>query len=107
MKFSLETPNSLEAVLMLAENFRLCICIPLWVWLRYSSGLCDRYTIVKGDQLHITAGWEAQDCRTLSVHYMEGTGLNRAPVAQLVEHRAVTREVVSLTPAGPTLRVFK
>ena len=30
-----------------------------------------------------------------------------APVAQLVEHRAVTREVVSSTPAGPTLRVFK
>ena len=33
--------------------------------------------------------------------------LDRAPVAQLVEHRAVTREVVSSTPAGPTLRVFK
>ena len=32
---------------------------------------------------------------------------NRAPVAQLVEHRAVTREVVSSSPAGPTLRVFK
>ena len=32
---------------------------------------------------------------------------HHAPVAQLVEHRAVTREVVSLTPAGPTLRVFK
>ena len=30
-----------------------------------------------------------------------------APVAQMVEHRAVTREVVSSTPAGPTLRVFK
>ena len=32
---------------------------------------------------------------------------DRAPVAQLVEHRAVTREVVSSTPAGPTLGVFK
>ena len=32
---------------------------------------------------------------------------NRAPVAQLVEHRAVTREVVSSTPAGPILGVFK
>ena len=32
---------------------------------------------------------------------------HRAPVAQLVEHRAVTREVVSSTPAGPTLSVFK
>ena len=32
---------------------------------------------------------------------------SREPVAQLVEHRAVTREVVSSTPAGPTLRVLK
>ena len=31
----------------------------------------------------------------------------RVPVAQLVEHRAVTLEVVSSSPAGPTLRVFK
>ena len=30
-----------------------------------------------------------------------------APVGQLVEHRAVTREVVSSTPAGPSLRVLK
>ena len=30
-----------------------------------------------------------------------------APVAQLVEHRVVTREVVSSTPAGPTLRVLQ
>ena len=29
------------------------------------------------------------------------------PVAQLVEHRVVVREVVSSTPTGPTLRVFK
>ena len=28
------------------------------------------------------------------------------PVAQLVEHRAAMREVVSSTTAGPTLRVF-
>ena len=32
---------------------------------------------------------------------------NRAPMAQLVEHRVVMREVVSSTPAGPTLRVLK
>ena len=32
---------------------------------------------------------------------------NRALVAQLIEHRVVTREVVSSTPAGPTLRVLK
>ena len=30
-----------------------------------------------------------------------------ALVAQLVEHRAVMREVVSSTPAGPILRVLK
>ena len=30
-----------------------------------------------------------------------------APVAQLVEYRAVTQEVVSSTPAGPSLRVLK
>ena len=35
------------------------------------------------------------------------TSANRAPMAQLVEHRDVTREVVSSTPAGPTLRVLK
>ena len=33
--------------------------------------------------------------------------IRRAPVAQLVEHRAVMREVGSSTPAGPTLRVLK
>ena len=31
----------------------------------------------------------------------------RGPVAQLVGHRVVTREVVSSTPTGPTLRVLK
>ena len=33
--------------------------------------------------------------------------LNRTPVAQLVERRAETREVVRSTPAGPSLRVLK
>ena len=33
--------------------------------------------------------------------------INHAPVAQLVEHWAVTWEVVSSTPAGSTLRVLK
>ena len=33
--------------------------------------------------------------------------LHHALVAQLVEHWAVMQEVVSLTPAGPTLRVLK
>ena len=31
----------------------------------------------------------------------------RAPVAQLVEQQAVTREVVSSILAGPTLKVLK
>ena len=35
------------------------------------------------------------------------TRFNRALAAQLDEHRVVTREVVSSTRAGPTLRVFK
>ena len=43
--------------------------------------------------------WKALTVSRLAIY--------RAPVAQLVEHRAVTREVVSSTPAGPTLRVFK
>ena len=30
-----------------------------------------------------------------------------APVAQLVQHQVLMREVVSSTPAGPTLRVLK
>jgi len=30
-----------------------------------------------------------------------------APVAQSIEHRTAMREVVSSTPAGPTLRVLK
>ena len=33
--------------------------------------------------------------------------IDRAPVAQLVERRAVTREVVSSTLTGPLLRVLK
>ena len=31
----------------------------------------------------------------------------RGPMAQLAEHRAVTQEIVSVTTAGPTLRVLK
>ena len=30
-----------------------------------------------------------------------------SPVAQLIEHRLIMREVVSSTPTGPTLRVLK
>ena len=53
-------------------------------------------------------------------HYPPWPGLSSAPiqaklvvaglvnaVAQLVEHRVVVREVVSSTPARPTLRVLK
>ena len=35
------------------------------------------------------------------------SGVERAPIAQLVGRRVVMREVVSSTPAGPTLRVLK
>ena len=35
------------------------------------------------------------------------TVLDRTPMAQLIAHGVVTREVVSSTPAGPTLRVLK
>ena len=38
---------------------------------------------------------------------VDGSEVYRAPVAQLVEHRVVTREVVSSTPARPTLGAFK
>ena len=39
--------------------------------------------------------------RFLGEYLKEKAQPYRAPVAQLVEHRAVTREVVSSTPAGP------
>ena len=35
------------------------------------------------------------------------TPWNRGPVAQLVEQRFALRDIVSLTLAGPTLRVLK
>ena len=46
----------------------------------------DAYRLINKDQI--------------SLHY-------RAPVAQLTQHWIVLREVVSSTPAGPTLRVLK
>ena len=42
-----------------------------------------------------------QDCRHQS------RACYRAPVAPFFEHRVIMREVVSSTPAGPTLRVLK
>ena len=35
------------------------------------------------------------------------SGDTGVPVAQLVEHWVIMREVVSSTPGGPTLRVLK
>ena len=51
----------------------------------------------------------AEGCKDLLDVFMNfiRIGLDRAPVAQLIEHRSVTREVVSSTPVGPTLRVLK
>ena len=43
----------------------------------------------------------------LSMARQDTTPGKRAPVWLLVEHRAVTREVVSSTPAEPSLRVLK
>ena len=43
----------------------------------------------------------APTMRTVSVQVTTRTG------GSLVEHRVVMREVVSSTPAGPTLRVLK
>ena len=59
-----------------------------------SELLIPRLTGTKADCLFAEVGF------TFCVLY-------RAPVAQLVEHRAATQEVVSSTPAGPTLRVLK
>ena len=42
-----------------------------------------------------------QNCR------LQSRACYREPVAQLVEHRVIMQEVVSSTPAGPTLRVLK
>ena len=53
------------------------------------------------------------DVKSAKINYPTGNSvtkgpiLDRAPVAQLVEHWVVTREVVSSIPAGPTLRVLK
>ena len=49
------------------------------------------------------------DCKCLRwVNLRQGLlHVYRAPVAQLVEHRAVTWEVVSLTLAEPSLRLLK
>ena len=53
--------------------------------------------------------------RSVIFYYYNNTGIitiitpvrGGAPVAQLIEHRSVTREVMSSTPVGPTLRVLK
>ena len=43
----------------------------------------------------------------IGASFFKGVAIIVASAKQLVEHRAVTREVVSSTPAGPTLRVLK
>ena len=44
-----------------------------------------------------------ETCATLAREFK----FQSSRVAQLVEHRVVMREVVSSTPAGPSLRVLK
>ena len=46
-------------------------------------------------------------CASISMDSRAGGCRDGAPVTPLVEHRAAMREVVSTTPAGPTLRVLK
>ena len=49
---------------------------------------------------------QAFDCDSFwTRNYLQLDYLERAPVAQLAEQWPITREVVSSTPAGPTLRV--
>ena len=64
------------------------------------SDTADHYLL--GTIQDISRGTNAgsQDC------FLSGKfdKLHCAPVAQLVEHRTTVREVVSLTPARPTLR---
>ena len=69
-----------------------------------------RYTVTCNE----CSGWLI----VMALFYLNASGLimsyyavipvpDRAPVAQLVEHWAAMRKVVSSTLAGPTLRVFK
>ena len=70
-----------------------------------------RYTVTCNETQ--CSGWLI----VMALFYLNDSGLimsyavipvpDRASVAQLVEHRAAMREVVSSTLAGPTLRVFK
>ena len=61
---------------------------------KFSQFLSYNHTISEGLQVNVQC---LQRCPGLVAH--------RAPIAQLVEHQAVTREVVSSTPAGSRLRV--
>ena len=48
-----------------------------------------------------------RSCLFLLEEQYYGDPVTCAPVAQLAEHRAAMWEVMSSTPAGPTLRVLK
>ena len=76
------------------EHISLCNCCYLFASLQLLLLVCFSTTQVK----------TLSFLRTLTT--IEPP-LNRAPVAHFVEHRALMREAVSSTPAGPTLRVLK
>ena len=69
----------------------------------YFSGSCAARTLEPLAYTRASFSW-------ILLPYTRVNSLNhvvlRAPVAQLIEHRVVMREVVSSTPAGPTLRVL-
>ena len=76
--------------------------------LELSTGRCTYYKKVqKVFQKSVSFGEETRRLNNFQRRSYECMCLWCAPVAQFVEHRAVTRKVVSSTPAGPSLRVLK
>ena len=62
--------------------------------------------LIKKDPFTVHA-IKVSQATVLPVQVTQDTTTNSAKVAQLVEHRAAMREVVSSTPSGPTIRVLK
>ena len=96
-----------------------CPYLPSFVMLPSSLSFVDVLHIFSDGKRHhnrwyLSKNDKKHTCISLIESIHEGGALfnqqshsNRAPMAQLVEYRAVMREVVSSTPAGPSLRVLK
>ena len=91
-----ETPP--QAILILGEKLWLCICIALWIWHSHCFSLCSGDTIVEGDKLYITTGWETQNCWAYSVLYMENIRFGVAMVWQGELRDVIVR--YGVTPEG-------